>query len=140
MGNIRTYKDLKVWQIAVQITEDIYKLTDKISDDEKYGIISQMKRSSISIASNIAEGWGRESSKSFINYLRIARGSLFELETQLIICERTDLIEKSEINRLYKDIESEGKMINNLIKSLQQKINKYLMEDSSVYELKIESN
>ena len=139
MGDIRTYKDLRVWKLAVQIAVNIYKLTDNISHDEKFGIVSQLKRSSISIASNIAEGWGRETTKSFINYLRIARGSLYELETQLIICENVELIKKIELIQLFKDIELEGKMINSLIKSLQSKVKEYLKEDSSVYEVKIET-
>lgn len=86
-----SYKDLLVWQKSVDLTERIYRLTEQFPDNEKFGLISQMRRASCSIASNIAEGKGRGSRKDFLQFLRIALGSVYELETQLIICQRLGL-------------------------------------------------
>ena len=77
-----THKDLEVWKKSMDLVVDVYKLMKQLPESEKYGLISQIKRSSISIPSNIAEGAGRASTKEFIRFLDIATGSLSELETQ----------------------------------------------------------
>lgn len=89
-------------------------------NDEQYGLTSQIKKSSISIPSNIAEGWGRESSKSNIQFLKIAKGSLYELETQVILAIELGFISENKvINTLIAEI---GKMLNGLIKSIEVKM------------------
>ena len=80
-------EDLKIWQKSIKLTKAVYMLTSQLPSDEKYGLGSQIKRSSISIPSNIAEGAGRNSNKEFKYFLSIANGSVYELQTQLILLE-----------------------------------------------------
>jgi four helix bundle protein len=98
---INSYKDLKVWVKGMDIVDETYRLTKAFPKDEMFALTSQMKRSSVSIVSNIAEGWGRESEKSFTHFLRISRASLYELETQLEIAIRQNLL-KEENGELLK--------------------------------------
>ena len=81
----RTHKDLDVWNKSIELAEKIYKVTSSFPKEEQYGIVSQIRRSVVSISSNIAEGAARNSKKEFIQFLYIALGSLSELETQLIL-------------------------------------------------------
>ena len=92
-----THKDLEVWKRSIDLVVEIYSLTKKLPSEEKFGLISQMKRSAVSVPSNIAEGAGRSSTKEFIRFLDIANGSLSELETQLIIVSRLNLYETEEM-------------------------------------------
>lgn len=117
---IKTYKDLVVWQKSIDLVEEVYRITKSLPDDEKYGLISQMKRASISVPSNIAEGWGRKSTGNYLQFLKIANGSLCEIETQLIIIER--LIGKTNIDftRLNSLLTETGKMLRSLINSIEQ--------------------
>ena len=96
-----THKDLNVWKESIDLVLETYKLCKKLPSDEKYGLISQMKRSAISVPSNIAEGAGRESTKEFIRFLDIANGSLSELETQMIIVEKLGIEQTAEIITKY---------------------------------------
>ncbi|MCX6284753.1 MAG: four helix bundle protein, partial [Bacteroidetes bacterium] len=81
MGKIISYHDLEVWKKAVICAKEVYRLTENFPEKEKYGLTSQIRRATVSVPANIAEGWGRESSKNFIQFLRTARGSLYELDT-----------------------------------------------------------
>ena len=85
---IKRHRKLSVWQKAIELTEHIYVFTQLLPDDERFGLTSQMRRCSVSIPSNIAEGASRHSDKEFLRFLNIAKGSLAELETQLILCSR----------------------------------------------------
>lgn len=119
MGTLKSYKELIVWQKSILLVKEIYSFTNSFPEDEKYGLVSQMRRSSVSIPSNIAEGWGRLSKKNYIQFLRTARGSLFELETQIIISVDLNYNQKSEnIESLIVEI---SKMLNALIKRLNEK-------------------
>ena len=101
------------------LVTQIYDLTKILPDDERFGLISQMRRCSVSIPSNIAEGWGRLSRKNYIQFLRISRGSLYELETQILITKQLNYINNSEeIESLVTEI---SKMLNSLIKKLEEK-------------------
>ena len=120
MSTFRSYKDLIVWQKSVDLVKLVYSLIEVFPTDEKFGLTTQIKRSAISIPSNIAEGWGRESSKSNIQFLKISRGSLFELETQLILAKELDFIKSDQNVELL--IEEIGKMLNGLIKSIEVKM------------------
>ncbi|MES2589325.1 MAG: four helix bundle protein [Bacteroidota bacterium] len=123
MGEIKSYKDLIIWRNGLKISELTYKLTKDFPKEEVYGMTSQMKRSSISIPSNIAEGFGRSSTVSYIQYLRIARGSLYELDTQLTLSRNLDLTKDLElITEIENLISDEGKMINSYIKKLKEKV------------------
>jgi len=110
------YENLKVWQESMELVEIIYKLTSTFPNDEVFNLTSQIKRSVVSIPSNIAEGKGRNSDKEFKQFLFIARGSLFELRTQLEIARRLDYI-KSDKNLKQKIIAIES-MLNSFINKL----------------------
>src|SRR4029079_5894193 len=92
MGNIKSYKDLLIWQKGIQIVSLTYKIVKDFPKEELYALSSQIKRASVSIPSNIAEGYGRNWDKSFNHFLNISRGSLFELETQLLIASELGFI------------------------------------------------
>ena len=115
----QNYRDLRVWQKAVDFVCDIYKETRTFPADERFGLISQMRRCAVSIPSNIAEGQGRASAPEFIRFLRIAYGSLRELETQLIISQRLGFISEKLSQELMADAATIGKLLNGLIRSKQ---------------------
>ncbi len=119
---IRSYKDLDVWRTAITLAEAIYTASSKFPRDEMYGMTSQMRRSAVSIAANIAEGYGRESTQSFIQFARIAQGSLKELETHLVIAERVLLLDSNASSPLQALCDSISKMLRNLIRSLEQRL------------------
>ena len=115
-----SYKELRVWQKAMDLVFDIYQLTDSLPKEETYGLRDQMRRAAVSIPSNIAEGQARNSEKDFIRFLYIAQGSRAELETQLEICAHLNYISKDQI-MLAENLSSKtGKMIRNLIRTLTQ--------------------
>ncbi|MFM7628336.1 MAG: four helix bundle protein [Algoriphagus sp.] len=105
------FKNLKVWQKAVELAVLVYEETKSFPSEEKFGIISQMRRSSVSVSSNIAEGSARNSSKAFVNCLEISLGESFELETQLIIAFRTGIIEVDKYDHLSRKITELQKMV-----------------------------
>ncbi|MFK7050739.1 MULTISPECIES: four helix bundle protein [Flavobacterium] len=120
MGDIRSYKDLLIWQKGIDIVVSIYELVEDFPKEEMYALTSQLKRASVSIPSNIAEGYGRSSTQSYIHFVNIARGSLFEIETELIIANRLNFIKKNDcFNQLMLQIEEESKMINSFINKLE---------------------
>jgi four helix bundle protein len=122
LSEIKSYKDLNIWKNGLKISELTYKLTKTFPKDEIFGMSSQMKRSSVSIPSNIAEGFGRSSTNSYLQYLRIARGSLYELDTQLTLSKNLELTKDNElINEIINLISEEGKMINAYINKLKEK-------------------
>jgi four helix bundle protein len=110
-----SYKELIVWQKSIQLVTDIYKLTKTFPKEEIYGLASQMQRAVVSIPSNIAEGNDRNSSKEFSQFLRIARGSLAELETQIIISEKLGYTDKGQITPILNSCYEIGRMINGLL-------------------------
>ncbi len=115
---IVTHKDLKVWQKSMDLVVTIYQVSSNFPSEEKYGLISQMRRSAVSIPSNISEGAARNSTKEYIRFLYIALGSLSELETQLMIANRL----KQLNNILEEEVTELRKMLIALIKKLEQKI------------------
>ena len=118
---MKTHKDLDVWKFSINLVIDVYKLLKKFPDDEKYGIISQMKRCSVSIPSNIAEGAARSSSKEFAHFLSISLGSLAELETQIIISEKLCFISNENSELLINNLTIIRKMLLGLKRSLKDK-------------------
>ena len=104
----------------MDLTVEIYSLVNKFPREENYALSDQMRRSVVSIPSNIAEGQGRNSAKEFVNFLSIARGSLWELETQIEISERLHYIDSGQKNKVYEQTEEIGKMLNALATSLEQ--------------------
>ena len=114
-----SFEKLEVWKESIQLSIKIYKITRNFPDDEKFGLISQMRRSSISISSNIAEGAGRNSKKDFNNFLGISHGSSCELGTQLIIAQRINFIDQVTLESMLKEIDEIQKMNWSLKKSLK---------------------
>ncbi|MDB0040801.1 four helix bundle protein [Algibacter sp.] len=115
---MKSYRDLIVWQKSMDVVTLIYKLVKQFPNDEKFGLISQIKRSSVSVPSNIADGYGRNYTKDYIRFLNIARGSLYEMQTQLQVALNLDFIveeDLNEINSLSVEVE---KMLNSLINKL----------------------
>lgn len=115
---MKTFKDLLVWQHATTFATHIYLITKCFPKDEIYGITSQMRRASVSIASNLAEGSKRGSKKEFAYFIRVAQGSGAEIETQLIISKNLKYINEKDFINLAKELESIMKMLTNLFKTM----------------------
>lgn len=120
-GVVQSYRDLRVWQDAMTIAEHCYRLTACFPKEEMFGMTSQIRRCSASIAANIAEGHGREMTGSFVQFLRIAQGSLKELETHLLLSVRVELVMSENADQLLVQCNGLGKMLRALIRSLQSK-------------------
>ncbi|MBX9618545.1 MAG: four helix bundle protein [Hyphomicrobiales bacterium] len=117
--SIQSYRDLRVWQESMTLAEAIYRLTKAYPKDETYGLTAQMRRASVSVPANIAEGYGRENTGSYVQFLRIAQGSLKELETHLLLSARVALALMDDVEPLLTQTETVGKMLRALIRSLE---------------------
>jgi four helix bundle protein len=118
MDKILSYRDLLIWKKSMELIVDIYKVSAKFPKEEIYGLTSQIRRASISVPSNIAEGYGRRSTGDYKRFLNIALGSLFEFQTQLEVSKRLNYLEENEfepLNNLSIEIE---RMTNSLISKL----------------------
>ncbi|MCQ2441054.1 MAG: four helix bundle protein [Clostridia bacterium] len=116
-----SYKELTVWKKAMDLTDIIYALTKKLPKEETFAISDQMRRAVVSIPSNIAEGQGRQTEKEFRNFLSMARGSCYEIQTQLLICERQHYLTSNDIKPALILTEEIGKMLTTLIIKLKTK-------------------
>jgi four helix bundle protein len=103
------------------IAERVYRLTTRFPKDEVYGMTSQIRRAAVSVAANVAEGHGRENSGSFVQFLRIAQGSLKELETHLLLALRVELASTKEVEPILRQCDELGRMLRSLIRSIQRK-------------------
>lgn len=121
-SKIRSYRDLMVWQKSMLLVKDTYALTASFPESEKFGLVSQMRRCSVSIPSNIAEGWGRGKNKYFSNHLRIARGSLYELETQILIGQEMGYTKES-VAEMFTTMDELSRMLNSLIEKVESREN-----------------
>ncbi len=117
---MNNYKELKVWQKAIEIATEIYKITRTFPKEEQYGIVNQLRRAASSIACNIADGAGRNSEKEFNHFLGISIGSSFETETQLIISRNIDYISEEQLNSISDKLSENQKMIRGLQKTLNK--------------------
>ena len=115
---VQHYRELIVWQKAMQLVKEIYVLTKKLPKEETYGLSSQMQRAAVSIPSNIAEGQARAGTKEFVQFLKIASGSKAELQTQLLICVDVGYLPDSDINTAMNLSEEIGKMLSSLLQKL----------------------
>lgn len=115
---IRSYRDLEVWKAAVDMVEMTYRITSEFPLDEKYGLKSQMQRAAVSIAANIAEGYGRTHRGEYLNHLSIANGSLAEYETHLIIATRVKFVGRAEAKTIWEQAKRVGQMLRKLMESL----------------------
>ena len=115
---VNNFKDLKIWKIAIELVKKVYKVSSKLPKEELYGLTSQIRRSAISIPSNVAEGFRRQHNNEFKQFLYISLGSCAELETQIIIAEELGYIDKNQTTKLLEDLDYICIMTSNLIKKL----------------------
>ena len=116
---VQNYRDLVVWQRAMTLAEEIFKITSEFPKEQRYILVSQMQRSALSVPSNIAEGRSRHSENDFIYHLNIARGSLAELETQILLSQRLSLLDELTGERLLNQTNEITKMLFGLRSSLR---------------------
>ena len=119
---VKNYKDLLVWQKAMDLTVEVYRLVRFLPREETYALSDQMRRAVVSIPSNIAEGHGRNSTKEYINFLSVARGSQTELETQLQICVRLKYLSEDEAMVALNLCDELNRMLNALMNSLRARL------------------
>ncbi|SHM52217.1 four helix bundle protein [Chryseobacterium carnipullorum] len=108
---MHNFEKLLFWQKSIVLAKNVYIICQEVSNDEKFGLISQIKRSAVSIPSNIAEGSGRNGSKEFNHFLAVALGSAFELQTQLILIRELNLLPEEKINALLSEVSEIQRMI-----------------------------
>jgi four helix bundle protein len=114
-----SFEDMNVWKLAMEIAERVFHLTAKLPRSEDYGLTSQIRRASLSISANIAEGYGRRSSGDYVRFLNISQGSINELQTHLILCQRVGLCNAKDIELILDWLQEETRMISALIKKLK---------------------
>lgn len=114
------YRDMIVWQKAMELVKEIYILVKNLPKEETYALSDQMRRAAVSIPSNIAEGYGRKSKVEYSRFLDIARGSLYELETQLQICIMLNYLAIKDTEKAFSLSQEVGKMLNSLITKLEK--------------------
>ncbi len=119
--SVRSCKDLDVWRKSTALTENCYRITSDFPREEIYGMTAQMRRAAVSIPANIAEGYGRDQTGSFIQFLRIAQGSTRELETHAILTGRIGLLHKEARDKLLDECEEVSRMLRAMIRSLEDR-------------------
>ena len=117
-NKIKSYRDLIVWQKSMDLVKEIYSITKALLKEEQYGLTSQIRRSSISIPSNIAEGYGRHSTNDYLRFLQITSGSLYELQTQLEISLNLNFLSKKTFEKIYEQSREIERMLCSLIRKV----------------------
>ena len=118
---VQTFRDLEVWQVAMDLAAECYCITKKFPRDELFGMTSQIRRAAASVPANIAEGQGRDHTRKFLNFLSIARGSLMEVQTHLLLAERVGLLSEAELQPSMILCERTSQMISRLRQALERK-------------------
>lgn len=118
-GAIQSYRDLLVWQQAMDVAEDVYRAAVHAPADWKYAMANQMVRAAASVPANIAEGYGRDSSGSYLQFLKVARGSLKELETHLLLGQRVGALPSEQAAKILLKLDSVGRMLNGLVRAVR---------------------
>jgi four helix bundle protein len=121
-GAVRSYRDLRVWQQAIELAENVYEVTKAFPREEIYGLTSRMRRAAVSVASNIAEGNARQTGGEYLQFLGNARGSLAELHTQTIVAARLEFLSSETENALVERVDNVGRLLNALRKSIVRKL------------------
>jgi len=114
-----TFRDLKAWQKAFELALEVYQVTRSFPREEMYGLTSQVRRAAVSAVSNIAEGKGRASDKELLRFLGIAKGSLFELETQIALSESLSYLSKNDAQALIGKVTETGKLVSGLMRAFE---------------------
>lgn len=112
------YQDLLVWQRSMNLVESVYRLTESFPSVEQWGLVSQMRRAAISVPSNIAEGYGRQATGEYRHHLSIARGSLLELETQILLSQKLKYLKPEDADSVLKEIDEISRMLATLVAKL----------------------
>jgi four helix bundle protein len=120
--SVQHYRELKVWQAAMDLAEQCYQATRTFPKDELFGMTSQIRRSAASVPANIAEGQGRQHTREFLNHLSVARGSLMELETHVLLSNRVNLLPKETMDRLLFLTDQISRMLSGLRQALEAKL------------------
>ena len=119
---VQHYRELKVWQVAMNLAEQCYLATKSFPKEELFGMTSQIRRAAASVPANIAEGQGRQHTKEFLNHLSIARGSLMEVETHLLLSQRVGLLNQTTLDALLTMSDEISRMLSGLRRSLEAKL------------------
>lgn len=117
---MRPHENLDLWKKAIEFVVDVYKATEAFPKDEKFGLTSQLRRASVSIVANVAEGAARRSTKEFRQFLSHSQGSASEADTELVISKRLSYLSSGDYDRLSRDLDQIGKMITGLSQSLSK--------------------
>ncbi len=124
MGSgVSSFRDLKVWQLGMLLAKEIYVLTREFPNHELYGLTSQIRRAAVSVPANIAEGHARDSTKDFMRFISIARGSIAEVETHLLLAESLSYCNNDHVQPLLEKCREESKMLSGLKNSLRRRLN-----------------
>jgi len=118
---VNGYRDLLVWQRAMDLVVQVYRLSDTLPRDEKYGLVQQMRRAAASVPSNVAEGHGRDHLGDYLHHLSIANGSLMEMETQVLIAGRMSYVSKESEDRALAQAAEVGRMLAGLVRALKRR-------------------
>jgi four helix bundle protein len=119
---VQSYRELEVWQVAMTLAEECYKVTKAFPKDELFGLTSQIRRAATSIPANVAEGQGRDHTREFLHHLSIARGSLKELETHLILSQRVGLLQEADLQPVMSLCERVSQMLSRLRQALEKRL------------------
>ena len=119
---METHKDLRVWQQSIEMVTSIYLMTQSFPKEEIFGLVTQLRRASVSVPSNIAEGYARGTDKEKLHFLRIASGSISEVETQLMLGLNLGYIDQEKYNELSETVTSVWKQLNSLISSIKNRL------------------
>ncbi|WOB79237.1 four helix bundle protein [Brevundimonas nasdae] len=123
MSDLRTHRDLDVWKLSLDWVEAVYRCSALWPSDERFGLISQVRRAAVSVAANIAEGAGRKGTGEFVQFIGVARGSLAEVETHLLIAGRLGYLTPDQLQPLLAEMERIGRMLSALSTRLKQRQN-----------------
>ena len=115
---ITSHKDLLVWQRSMDLVETVYRLTGSFPAGEQFGLVSQMRRAAVSVPSNIAEGYGRQATGEYRHHVSIGRGSLLELETQILLARRLKYLQPADVEPVLKEIDEISRMLATLVSKL----------------------
>jgi four helix bundle protein len=115
---VQNYRELRVWNTAVQLTLEVYRITESFPQSERFGLITQLRRAAVAVASNIAEGHARSTRGEYRNFLSIARGSAIEVEVQLFLAEQLGYVQSAVLSKARDHCDAISRMITNLKRSL----------------------
>ena len=119
-GKLRSHVDLDVWQKAIDLAAAIYAVSQLLPKSELFGLVSQMRRAAVSVAANVAEGHGRRATNDFARFVAIARGSLMELHTHIVLTERISYVDHHRLGPIFDMVDEVGRMLSGLEASLRR--------------------